>query len=89
MKIRILATLLVLIPGVSFAVARSENARVGVQRVSMAGMRSPNMTANISTSTGGNVNPTITVSAATTTDAVDDVVDEVVVADDKSQRCCS
>ena len=49
MKIRILATLLVIIPGISFAAVRSEQSRVAaVQRVSMAGVRGPNMTAKIS-----------------------------------------
>ncbi len=47
MKIRILAALLVLVPGVAAAVARNENARVGVQRVSMAGARAPNMSKTI------------------------------------------
>ena len=80
MKTRILVTLLVLIPGVSFAVARSDNARVGVQRVSIAGARSPNISANISSSAGGKVNPTMTVKGASA--GVDDVeVEEEIVED--------
>ncbi|MBE6457605.1 MAG: hypothetical protein E7011_02245 [Alphaproteobacteria bacterium] len=47
MNIRILASLLVLIPGAAFAAERDANARVGVQRVSMAGVRGPNMAKNI------------------------------------------
>ena len=80
MKTRILATLLVLIPGVSFAAVRNDNARVGVQRVSMAGARSPNISANISSSAGGKVNPTMTVKSASV--GVDDVeVEEEIVED--------
>ncbi|MBE6460292.1 MAG: hypothetical protein E7007_00090 [Alphaproteobacteria bacterium] len=80
MKTRILVTLLVLIPGVSFAVARSDNARVGVQRVSMAGMRSPNVSANVSSLAGAKVNPTMTVKNAS---AVEEEVggEEYVVED--------
>ena len=80
MKTRILVTLLVLIPGVSFAVARSDNARVGVQRVSMAGARSPNISANVSSLTGAKVNPTMTVKNAS---AVEEEVggEEYVVED--------
>ena len=77
MKIRILATLLVLIPGASFAVARGDNARVGVQRVSMAGMRSPNVSANISASAGNNVNPTMSVSATSATAVAMDAIEEI------------
>ncbi len=47
MKISILATLLVLIPGMSFAATRGDNARIGVQRMSMAGLRAPNLSVNI------------------------------------------
>ena len=61
MKIRILATLLALVPGVSFAVTRGDNVRVGVQRISMAGVHAPNMSVNISkgvkTNTGTTVKP--------------------------------
>lgn len=80
MKTRILVTLLVLIPGVSFAVARSDNARVGVQRVFMAGARSPNVSANVSSLTGAKVNPTMTVKNAS---AVEEEVggEEYVVED--------
>ena len=80
MKTRILVASLVLIPGVSFAVARSDNARVGVQRVSMAGARSPNVSANVSSLTGAKVNPTMNVKNAS---AVEEEVggEEYVVED--------
>lgn len=77
MKIRILAALLVLVPGVSFAAARDGNARVGVQRVSMAGARAPNIT----TASGGNVNGNPTMSSKVSSVAVE-VADEVDVAEE-------
>lgn len=48
MNIRSLVSLVALIPGVSFAAVRTENARIGVQRISMAGVHAPNMSVNIS-----------------------------------------
>ena len=77
MKIRILAALLVLVPGVSFAAARDGNARVGVQRVSMAGARAP----NIATASGGNVNGNPTMSSKVSSVAVE-VADEVDAAEE-------
>lgn len=77
MKIRILAVLLVLVPGVSFAAVRDGNARVGVQRVSMAGARAPNIT----TASGGNVNGNPTMSSKVSSVAVE-VADEVDVAEE-------
>lgn len=78
MKIRILATLLVLIPGVSFAAQRSEQSRVGVNRVAMAGVRGPNMTKTLSSTT----KPTVPLNPGDGTDEnpgdaddEDDVVD--------------
>ena len=77
MKIRILAALLVLVPGVSFAAVRDGNARVGVQRVSMAGARAP----NIATASGGNVNGNPTMSSKVSSVAVE-VADEVDAAEE-------
>ena len=77
MKIRILAVLLVLVPGVSFAAVRDGNARVGVQRVSMAGARAPNIT----TASGGNVNGNLTMSSKVSSVAVE-VADEVDAAEE-------
>ena len=77
MKIRILAALLVLVPGVSFAAVRDGNARVGMQRVSMAGARAPNIT----TASGGNVNGNPTMSSKVSSVAVG-VADEVDAAEE-------
>ena len=77
MKIRILAALLVLVPGVSFAAVRDGNARVGMQRVSMAGARAP----NIATASGGNVNGNPTMSSKVSSVAVE-VADEVDAAEE-------
>lgn len=49
MKISLLVLLTALMPSVSFAVARGEDARVGVQRISMVGVRGPNMAQTITT----------------------------------------
>ena len=43
MNLRFLATLFVLFPGIAFGVARTDAARVGVQRVSAAGARMPSV----------------------------------------------
>lgn len=72
MKIRILATLLVLIPGVSFAAQRSEQSRVGVNRVAMAGVRGPNMTKTLTTT-----KTTVPVNPGDGTDKVPDDSDGV------------
>lgn len=77
MKIRILAALLVLVPGISFAAVRDGNARVGMQRVSMAGARTPNIT----TASGGNVNGNPTMSSKVSSVAVE-VADEVDAAEE-------
>ena len=81
MKIRILAALLVLVPGMSFAAVRDSNARVGVQRVSMAGARAPNISANITTASGGKANGNPTMSSKVSSAAVE-VADEVDVAEE-------
>ncbi|MBQ4129866.1 MAG: hypothetical protein IJD69_00605 [Alphaproteobacteria bacterium] len=47
MKISLLVLLSVLMPSVSFAAMRGEDARVGVQRISMVGVRGPNMAQTI------------------------------------------
>ena len=56
MKIRVITLLLCMAPCVAFSAGRDENARISVNRVSMAGMRSiPNMAVNLhkdSSSTG-------------------------------------
>ncbi len=80
MKIRILATLLVLVPGMSLAAARSGDARVGVQRVSMAGARAPNVSANISSSSKASDSPTMTVKKTASKEVADDVEDEEDIA---------
>ncbi|MBQ8293953.1 MAG: hypothetical protein IJX89_01025 [Alphaproteobacteria bacterium] len=70
MNLKILATLLVIIPGVSFAVERSNSARVGVSRVSQAGLRAPNMAKNISATMSVNANK------SNTTNNNDNVADD-------------
>ena len=52
MILRIFATVLALVPGVAFAAVRGDDARVGVQRVSMAGVRGPNIAKTLHTSSG-------------------------------------
>lgn len=47
MKIHVLVALLGLMPMASFAVQRSDNARISVNRMSQAGARTPNLTVNI------------------------------------------
>ena len=54
MILRIFATVLALVPGVAFAAVRGDDARVGVQRVSMAGVRGPNISKTLHTSSGNN-----------------------------------
>ena len=77
MKIRILATLLVLVPGMAFAVARDGNARVGVQRVSMAASRMPSANTNATTAKGKTQAPTMTVNPGAVDEVVTDGVEEV------------
>lgn len=77
MKIRMLAALLVLVPGVAFAVARDGNARVGVQRVSMAASRMPSANTNAATAKGKTQAPTMTVKPAAVDEVVTDGVEEV------------
>ncbi len=52
MILRIFATVLALVPGVAFSAVRGEDARVSVQRVSMAGVRGPNISKTLHTSSG-------------------------------------
>ena len=63
MKIRFLAVLLAMVPGIAAGAERSENARVGVNRVAMAGVRGPNMsktlTSNAQDDSGNNNNDTV------------------------------
>ena len=63
MKIRFLAVLLAMVPGIAAGAERSENARVGVNRVAMAGVRGPNMsktlTSNAHDDSGNNNNDTV------------------------------
>ncbi len=54
MNLRILSLLLALVPGVAFAATRADDARVGVQRLSAAGVRGPNMVKTITTSAKSN-----------------------------------
>ena len=60
MKIRILAALIMLVPGVSFAATRADNARIGVNRVSMAGAHTPNMSVHISGKSDKTSAPSVT-----------------------------
>ena len=55
MKISILAMLLAVMPGVVSGAARSDNARVGVNRVAMAGVRGPNMAQTLTSGTKSDV----------------------------------
>lgn len=57
MNTKILALLLVFMPCIADAAARSSNPRVGVNRVTAAGQRMPTMTTNIS---GGNMSVSVT-----------------------------
>ena len=61
MKMKIFMTLLILVPGTVCAAVRGDGARVGVQRVSMAGARGINMTANLDNGAKTVANPTLTV----------------------------
>lgn len=47
MKIRILATILCLVPGLAFSASRGETARVGVERMSNAAARMPTLAAHV------------------------------------------
>ena len=78
MKIRILATLLVLVPGMAFAVARNGNARVGVQRVSMAASRMPSANTNAATTQKKTQGTTMTVNPGAANVVAEDVVEEEV-----------
>ncbi len=77
MKLKNIAVLLILIPGVAFAAVRGNNARVGVSRVSAAAGRAPNITGKTSS-------PTMTTGTKKTSsgdaadEGVDDSVEEVV-----------
>lgn len=58
MNFRLLVALLALVPGGALAASRTSDARVGVSRLSMAGLHSPTMTVNVSNgatkTSGGN-----------------------------------
>lgn len=77
MKISLLVLLSVLMPSVSFAAVRGEDARVGVQRISMVGVRGPNMAQTITTTS-----KTDTVGQLSTGDKVPDSGDDDTSADD-------
>ncbi len=64
MKIRILVALLCMAPYALSAAERPTNARVGVNRMSMAGVHSGNATANLKQPTASTVNPTMTTKPA-------------------------
>ena len=70
MNLKFLATLLVLFPGIAFGAARTDSARVGVQRVSAAGARMPNASKT---------------AKATTVSAAQDVADEEEYVDEEEQ----
>ena len=78
MKIRMLAALLVLVPGVAFAVARDGNARVGVQRVSMAASRMPSANTNVTTTQKKKQGATMVVNPGAANVVAEDVVEEEV-----------
>ena len=70
MNLKFLATLLVLFPGIAFGAARTDSARVGVQRVSAAGARMPNASKAVK---------------ATTVSAAQDVADEEEYVDEEEE----
>ena len=70
MNLKFLATLLVLFPGIAFGAARTDSARVGVQRVSAAGARMPNASKTVK---------------ATTVSAAQDVADEEEYVDEEEE----
>ena len=70
MNLKFLATLLVLFPGIAFGAARTDSARVGVQRVSAAGARMPNASKT---------------AKATTVSAAQDVADEEEYVDEEEE----
>lgn len=49
MNLRIFATLLCVVPSMAFAATRTSDARIGVNRMSQAGTRMPNMVTNLNT----------------------------------------
>ena len=52
MILKIFATVLALVPGIAFGVERTDAARISVQRVSMAGVRGPNIAKDLHVSSG-------------------------------------
>ncbi len=77
MKISLLVLLSVLMPSVSFAAVRGEDARVGVQRISMVGVRGPNMAQTITSAPKAEVS-----TQPSTGDKVPDSGDDDTSADD-------
>ena len=77
MKISLLVLLSVLMPSVSFAAMRGEDARVGVQRISMVGVRGPNMAQTITSAPKAEVS-----TQPSTGDKVPDSGDDDTSADD-------
>ncbi len=78
MKTRILATLLMLVPGVAFAAVRDGNSRVGVQRVSMAAARMPSANTKAATTQKKTQGTTMTVNPGAANVVAEDVVEEEV-----------
>ncbi|MBP3340087.1 MAG: hypothetical protein J6L47_00265, partial [Alphaproteobacteria bacterium] len=77
MKISLLVLLSVLMPSVSFAAVRGEDARVGVQRISMVGVRGPNMAQTITSAPKAEVS-----TQSSTGDKVPDSGDDDTSVDD-------
>lgn len=69
MKLRILVALLCMIQGTAFGASRDSDARVGVNRMSAAGARAPNVSANLGTASSASaaVSPTMTVTPSNAT----------------------
>ena len=78
MRLRFILAVLLIFPGVAFSADRSENnVRVGVNRMSMAGVRVPNMTVNITTAPSATNNSTmVTKPGNVSTDKSDEIVDD-------------
>ena len=71
MKIRILLTLLAMMPMGAGAVERGADARIGVTRMSQAGTRAPNMTASLKTKAPTNATMNVKPSGTTGSDTGD------------------
>ncbi len=67
MKSRFLVMLLCMMPAALYGAERTDEARVGVRRMSMAAAHAPNVTTNLGTTSGGGTAPTMTVKPSGTT----------------------